>query len=664
MRRSLSYLGIVCYLTVLSQSSAAWAGSASSIPLEVRNTAAAAVAAAQDVLDKQQDAQARTEAVMYAQKAETEAAEAARQVVEAEEALKRAEMVVEETAAEYRHTAAAAQEAVVHAAGLMEAAKRASTEAQEAAATAEAIEASLQAEEAAIQAAARRIQQPVTAQVLAPVDSESVSILEETDELLRMEAEIKRLEKQQRDGDRARREGISTDYVSEEQEEVDWSAAEVAYARAERVQQAANAANEAAEAAEALADRQMAAAEAVETKATEAKQALADAELMAKESKEYALQARQYAGQTKRELEQLIYMQDHPKGVHSFSSELHYYNGNGVYQLIQPMSYGYWHRDVSYSLSTQYIRSKNSRAGAGGRVTTLGDTTLSLAKHQETAASMLEYRLDINIPTGKPALSRSERNARMNEDLLEVSQFGKGWQFTPGLEASWKIGKENMWTLGTSYAFCGTYDPTSDIKNDDISPGNEWRRFLRWQHAGQEWQLVGEISNSSTGVTKVANGEKYSTGDQWEYKLTYNRKLPGQQNVMVYYWREQQNINKIVPSDNANALAHYLGAMWSKKVDDSHAVRVGFDIMKSDGQRYDRIHNGVDDDGNSQYVAVNVDGRTKYSLSLGYDVYINKKTNVSFELQKFIMKDGASSLGDSAVTYHGYNLFLKYNQTL
>ena len=122
-------------------------------------------------------------------------------------------------------------------------------------------------------------------------------------------------------------------------------------------------------------------------------------------------------------------------------------------------------------------------------------------------------------------------------------------------------------------------------------------------------------------------------------------------------------MNGILPFDTGNAPAHYLGAMWNKKLNNKHTLRVGFDIMKSDGQRYDRISNDVDIDGNPQYAAVNVNGRTKYSLSLGYDVQIDQKRNFSLELQKFLMRDGISNLGDPAATYHGYNVFLKYNKT-
>ena len=133
---------------------------------------------------------------------------------------------------------------------------------------------------------------------------------------------------------------------------------------------------------------------------------------------------------------------------------------------------------------------------------------------------------------------------------------------------------------------------------------------------------------------------------------------------MLYYWRENQNINSIVPSDTSNTLAHYLGTMWSKKLNDKRLLRVSFDVMKSDGRRYDRIDNYFDTDGNPQYTSVDVNGRTKYTLGLGYDIRLDEKSSFSIDLQKFIMKDGESSLGQAPATYHGFNAFMKYNKNI
>lgn len=663
MRRRLSYLSIVCYLAVLSQPSAALASSAVSVPPEARDTAAMAVAAAQDILDKEQAARERAEAIMYAQKAEQEEAEAKLQAAKAKKVLAQTALDAEEAAKLALTADNEAKTAVAQAEELNQKAKQAITAAREAAAAAEAIEASLKAEEAAISArqAVASQQELVTTNI--PMENPQTSSLEESDELLRMESEIKRLEKKQKEGSLAQQRKAPAVEVVEEPS-VDWSEAVAAYAQAEQLDQLANAADKAAEQAGHIADQKMAMAESAKSREEEAKQALGEAQQSLKDANETTELAEKEALQTKTQLEQLIYLQDHPKGVHIFTTEFNYYHGNDVYQFTQPISFSYWHKDFSYSLNTEYIVSKNNTSGASGRVSTVSDTTLTLTKHTEKPKFNVDYSLNINIPTGKAALSWSERYARINEDLVEVDQFGKGWEFTPGIEVSRKIGKEDMWTIGTSYAFNGSYDPTTDIVNDDISPGNEWRKFLRWQHAAQDWQFVGELSNTSTGVTKIANGEEYSTGDEWDYRLTYNKKLPANQNIMFYYWRERQNLNSIVPSDTGNSLAHYLGTMWSKKLDDKRLARVTFDVMKSDGKRYDQLRNSFDpDDGIPQYSSVDVDGRTKYTLGVGCDIRLDKKSVFSIDLQKFIMKDGESQLRPPT-TYHGFNVLMKYNKNI
>lgn len=666
MHRRLSYVSMVCFLAVMSQPLAVLAGSAVSIPPEARDTAAGAAAAAQDILYKEQAARERDEAAMYARNAESELMEAELNVNAAENALAKSIIEEEAAAAEAWRAIAEAQTAADHAAVLNEAAKQAIAEAEAAVAAAEAIEAALQAEEDAI---ARRNVQTQPGLVDASVPGESVSSdgLADSDELLRMEKEIKRLEKMQKDGELARQRGIPTFEVVEEPT-VDWSKAEAAYARAAYLEQVATDADKAAEQAQYAADQQTAYAEAAESEAAEAKQAVLDAQVWVKEAEAWAQQAGEYASQTKVQLEELIYLQEHPPGVHTFSSALNYYSGNSAYQFTQPISFGYWHRDYSYSINTRYILSKNNKNGERGQVSTFDDTVLYFTKRQEFAANhIVDYGLDITVPTGKAALSRSELRARMNEDLFEVNQFGKGWQFTPKIAVSRKIGKEDTWTIGTSCAFSGSYDPTSDIPDDDISPGNEWRKFLRWQHAGQEWQFVGELSNTSTGNTKIANGEEYSTGDKWEYRLTYNRKLPDKQNIMFYYWRENQNTNSVPPFNNSNALVHYLGTMWSKELNDKRSLRVSFDVMTTSGSRLDRIYTDVID--HPYYTSVDVDGRKKYTLGLGYDIRLDEKSSFSIDLQRFIMKDGEARYGESSVykapaKYHGFNVLMKYDKYL
>lgn len=665
MRRHVFSLCMIGLLAWFVLQPVALAGSAISVPPEARETAAAAIVAAQDVLDKEQEALYRAEAERYARKAEIEAAEAKLEVVEAEKVAAERSIEADQAAAEAQVADQQAQEAVASAAALGEEAKQALAAAEAAYEAADAIEAALQAKEAAQRQAPR-----AGTGATAPVQPEKAKqiTLEDTDELLKLEKEIREMEKAQKEAELARARNIPM-LETPDTSTFDWSEAEAAHAHAERLNRVATTLDHEAEQAERIADEKTALAEEAASKAAEAKQALLDAQLAVNESKENALQTHKYALQTKTELEQLIYAQEHPKGVHFFSAGMNYYRGqddvgNSFYQFVQPLYFGYWQKDFSYGLSTKHIISQNNAAGARGHVGTLSDTTLTISKRNDKPKFVVDYSISANIPTGKSALSWSERYAMMNEDLVEVSQFGKGWQFTPGIDVSWRIGKEDMWTVGTSYALSGSYDPTSDIPDDNVSPGSEWRRFLRWQHAGQEWKFVGELINTTNGRTQIANGAQYTSGDQWEYRLTYNRKLSQRQNVMFYYWRENQNRNTIVPSDTSNSLVHYFGTMWSKKLDDKRDFRVTFDVMESNGSRYAGVSNYYDGNGNPQYTSIDVDGRTKYTAGLGYDIKVDVNSKFSIDLQAFKMKDGRSTLGQPPTTYKGFNLLMKYNRSI
>ena len=662
MRRHLTYLQLACCLAALAQQPAALAGSATSVPPEARDTSNGAISAAQNVVYEQEAANYLAEARHYAQTAAAQEAEYEQQLLAAEKTLQQQLLDVEKAEAEARNLAEQAQAAAVLADALNQKAHAAIAAAEAAYRQADTIEAALQAEEAALP-------QTRTEAASAPaVPAETVKhpSLEDTDELLRLEKEMRALEKQQKDAELARRNNIPMIEV-QEAPTVDWSVADAAHARADRLNQIAMEADRAAEQAERMAGEKTVLADEAAYRAAEARQAVLDAQLVASDMKEALQQAHLYAKQTKADLEQLIYSLDNPPGSHFFFTSTNFYRWSGDFntrgwQMAQPMYYGYWQRDFSYGLYTRYIISRNNSVGANGRVNTLSDTSLYLNKRNDKPKYLTEYSLNVNMPTGKATLSQSERYAMMNEDLVEVSQFGKGWQFAPGIAVSRKIGKEDLWTLGTSYTFSNSYDPTSQIPNDTVSPGGEWRKFLRWRHAGQDWQFIGELVNTTSSRTTLSDGSWYDTGTEWEYKLTYNRKLSEQQNLMLYYWRENQDINPILPSDATNALAHYVGAMWSKKLDEQHVFRVTFDVMKTNGSRYAGIYNDFVDHTNPRYTVV--DGRTKYTAGLGYDIKINAQSNLSLDLQLFRMKDGKSDYNHPEMTYRGVNLLAKYNRSL
>jgi len=661
-RRYLACLSTLCYISFVSQPLTALASSAISVPPEARDTAATAIAAAQNILYEEEAAVYRANAEQYAQKADIEAAEAELDFAEAEKLLAQYITKAEQAAIEAQTAAAQAGEAASYAAALQEKAGKAMAEAEAAYRSADAIAALLQAEQAAREQAALEQAQQAGTEHTAASAAKTIRqhTLEDTDELLKLEKYIKDLEKVQKDAELAMRRDVP---MAEADTGIDRSKADAAYAHADRLGQIATAAGEKAEQAKRVADEKATFTEEAEYRAAEARQAVLDARLVVDDAQKWALQSRINATEAQKELDRLIYEMEHPQGLHFFSGKMNYYSWrnqkldrNG-YQFTQPIAFSYWQKDFSYGMYTRYIISENNSAGAGGRVNTVSDTTLALAKRNEKPKFIVDYNVSVNIPTGKAALSWSEQYARMNEDLVEVSQFGKGWQFTPGISVSRKIGKEDMWTIGMNYTFAGSYNPTSDISNDNISGGDEWRRFLVWQHIKQNWQFVAGLVNTATSPTKIANGDRYDTADQWEYRLTYNRKLPRNQNIMFYYWRDNQNMNDIMLFDTDNALAHYWGTMWSKPIDDNRVLRVTFDVMKTGGSRYAGMYNNYD-----EYV----NGRTKYTVGLGLDVRINERSDFSIDLQGFKMNDGKSTSDSEQApsTYKGFNILMRYLKSI
>ena len=167
----------------------------------------------------------------------------------------------------------------------------------------------------------------------------------------------------------------------------DWSQASSAYAYANELAENAAAITSDADAANEAADQAADAAERAAEAAADAKQAVADGELEWKDAQTYEQQAGVYAVQAKTELEKLIYAQEHPKPVWNLSTGMNVYqwrdsDGNHGHQVVLPFSVGYWQKDLSWYLNTNWVNSNHSST-PGGSVNTLTDTTVSVAKRNE-----------------------------------------------------------------------------------------------------------------------------------------------------------------------------------------------------------------------------------------------------------------------------------------
>ena len=376
---------------------------------------------------------------------------------------------------------------------------------------------------------------------------------------------------------------------------------------------------------------------------------LAEAVYNAGGSMDYALASRDY-------YERLLKEKENPyQDVSGFLSNNFYnWHGNGWSgsQFVQPYYFGYANKNSYWGLNFNYVSSKNTTPGHEGKINTFTDTLLYFSTRNNKDKYIVDYNLGINIPTGKAKLSSYERNARMDEDLVRFAEFGEGWNFTPGIAVTRRIGGDkDLLTLGTNYSVRGSYDPTSDIDDDKFNPGNEWQKYLRWQHAEEKWQLVGELLHTSSAESKIADGSVFDTGAVWETRLTYNRNLAKDQDLMLYYWYYHENNEIILNKKVEESPVHYFGAEWKKHLSKKTDLRLAADIMIADGIRYSSLTDSY------------VDNRKKVALGIGCDLKMDERNKLSLKVQHFSMRDGKNSNGADARRYQGFNFLTSFYHT-
>lgn len=376
---------------------------------------------------------------------------------------------------------------------------------------------------------------------------------------------------------------------------------------------------------------------------------LAEAVYNAGGAMDYVLASRDY-------YERLLKEKENPyQDVSGFLSNNFYnWHGNGWSgsQFVQPYYFGYANKNSYWGLNFNYVSSKNTTSGHEGKINTFTDTLLYFSTRNNKDKYIVDYNLGINIPTGKAKLSSYERNARMDEDMVRFAEFGEGWNFTPGIAVTRRIGGDkDLLTLGTNYSFRGSYDPTSDIDDDKLNPGNEWQKYLRWQHAEKKWQLVGELLHTSSAESKIADGSVFDTGAVWETRLTYNLNLAKDQELMLYYWYYDENNEIILNKKVEESPVHYFGAEWKKHLSKKTDLRLAADIMIADGIRYSSLTDSY------------VDNRKKVALGIGCDLKMDERNKLSLKVQHFSMRDGKNSNGADARRYQGFNFLTSFYHT-
>jgi opacity protein-like surface antigen len=171
-----------------------------------------------------------------------------------------------------------------------------------------------------------------------------------------------------------------------------------------------------------------------------------------------------------------------------------------------------------------WVRATQSTAGLTGTISTATDTQMSGTFTYLGLNGVQPFAsLDLNLPTGRTALTPDEVNARMDPDLVDIGSFGAGLNVGPTVGFNLPITDSLIFTASVGYTEMGGYDaeapltaPThASVGGSHIRPGNETTVTSAIGYQSDAWsgKLTGTISQDAAttidGAPFVRPGRRY-----------------------------------------------------------------------------------------------------------------------------------------------------------
>ena len=359
-----------------------------------------------------------------------------------------------------------------------------------------------------------------------------------------------------------------------------------------------------------------------------------------------------------------------PKDSYSVNVEQYYYNwtdqlGNNGNQIVIPLTVTYSKGNFDLGLRTAYIKSQFNGnlildglviGKRKGEVSTLSDTSVSLAYTLKKSAYPIRFNLDLNLPTGKATLRGDEKNAIMDGALVQQTRFGEGFNIAPGVSISHAFGQKDVLGLGLSHIIRGQFDPNGDVVNDEIKPGNETVATLQYQHSEKNWLAIGGLIYTNYGTTKRGGQDYYRSGDRLDVNGTLVVSPTVGQRIQLsgrYFTQGKNTVVNFFTGDlvkesaNSNGNALYLSGDWGIATDPKQrgTLHLLADWLTVSANSYDRV--------NDLFNA----GRNKVSLGLGYDYNFSPTTRASIQAKYFWLTDKATPVTQQDVRSNGINLY-------
>lgn len=342
-----------------------------------------------------------------------------------------------------------------------------------------------------------------------------------------------------------------------------------------------------------------------------------------------------------------------------FSTGIEYYHWKGDhtgYQLFLPFTYAqqrqmHGHK-VDFGISTGYLHSDTGLEH--GTAAGMADTQLSVMYHTDHPVNSTRYFINFNLPTGQHTFYQ---HAVVPEGLAHFTDFGAGFEFTPGIEGVHHYNEEDSLIGRIQYTFRTSYDYSKEVPGRNVSPGDIFHQELAYQHAGPKvqyaFQLLHSASSSASqdsifldeaGIWHAGTIQHYTDGDEWEMRIFYNRSITDKNELSLYTIQNLTEKTKGFASDDAHA--RYYGVGWMHHFDEKREWHAWIHY-KDASSSYDPLR-----------LDLNSTGYRRYSLAAGYSWQHSPTETLSLDVERYRRHNRHAN------TYQGWGIVALYTKTV
>jgi len=222
-----------------------------------------------------------------------------------------------------------------------------------------------------------------------------------------------------------------------------------------------------------------------------------------------------------------------------------------AHEITAPLGFSWRRNQLLMLLETAYSSAHVYAENESSNLSSLTDTRFSASYGLLNLPVGIIFGLDMNLPTGKATLTERERWAEIGEngDLFEVDNFGEGWNFGPNIGVAKEFGSVGVGG-NLAYLFRGEYDPSADIPDDNLGPGDQalLLGYLKWQAAARTL-LDGFLSYTVFTEDTINGEESFQEGDKFGIGLNVQSTYKAL-SIAVRFQQAIQGKNKELGLDN------------------------------------------------------------------------------------------------------------------